>query len=513
MEMKKLIALMSAGVLLLSGCGNATKEKSTVNLLNDGSAKITETPTELTIFFTGAPDANLEELPVWQEIAERTNVSLKTVNSKSISDVVTAFNTLMASGELPDIVVYGDGKASFSKFSMEGAFEPLEELIENHTTYLKAEFEKNDVRNFATASDGHIYYIPGMNPADCVARGWLVRQDWIDKLEIKSPENVDEFYDMLVAFRDKDPNGNGQKDEVPYFSRFGDVSDLAYLWDATLEWGIDENGKVFYGPAQEEYKTAYSNIAKWYAEGLIDKEIYTRGAKSRDKLLGDNVGGATHDWFGSTAQFNDMLKETVPGMNIQAIAPPNGKEYTVREEVLIQGAAISASSNKKEVAIRFLDYLFSEEGSRFMNFGIEDNHYDMKDDKPYFRDWVIHGDKTAINILQEAGSCMAMPFRQDFWYEEQWLNESAKKGVKLYTENDYLQPLFPTLSYTVEENEKLKLIMTQIQTLVKENTQKWVFGSENIDTSYDSYISQMKNMGLDEAVAIQQAAYDRYKKQ
>lgn len=512
-KMKRLIALAGAAALLASGCANTKTGGGEVKTVNDGTAKITAEPTELTIFFTGIQDYYLEEMPVWQEIAKRTNVTLKSVNSKSVSDGVTAFNTLMASGNLPDIVAYGNGKESFSKYGMEGAFVPLNDLIENNTTYLKAEFEKPDVRNFATAADGNIYYIPGMNPPDCVARGWFVRQDWLDKLNMKAPESTEEFHDMLIAFRDKDPNGNGEKDEVPYFSRFGDVSDLAYLWDATIDWGIDENGKVFFGPADEKYKTAYTNIAKWYEEGLIDKEIYTRGAKSRDKLFGDNVGGATHDWFGSTAQFNDMLKDTVPGFNVQAIAPPNGKEYTLREEVLLQGAAISASSDKKEVAIRFLDYLFSEEGSRLMNFGLEGEQYEMKDGKPYFFDSVIHGEKTAINILQEVGACTAMPFRQDFWYEEQWLNDSAKAGVELYRDNGYLQPLFPTLSYTAEENEKFKSIMTQIDTLVKENTQKWVFGSQSIEDTYDKYITQMKNMGIDEAVAIQQAAYDRYKKQ
>lgn len=511
MKMRRIIALAGAVVFLLSGCGNTqTANKDSVKVVNDGSLKITEEPTELTLFYINSTDSYLEELPVWEKVAELTNVKLKTVNSKSISDPVTAFNTLMASGELPDLVAYGEGKENFSKFGMEGAFIPLEDLIENKTTYLKKEFEKTDVRNFTTAADGHIYYIPSMNPPT-VSKGWLIRQDWLDKLSLPSPTSVEEYYNTLVAFRDGDPNGNGKADEVPYFSRFGTVDDLVYLWDATLDWGLDENGKVFYGPAQEEYKTAYTNIAKWYAENLIDKEIYTRGAKSRDKLLGDNVGGSTHDWFGSTAQFNDMLKENVPGMNIQAIAPPNGKEYTRREEVLIQGVAVSAMSDKQEVAIRFLDFLFSEEGSRLMNFGLEGEHYDMKDGKPYFQDWVIHGDKTAINILQEAGSCTSMPYRQDFWYEEQWLNDSAKKGVNLYIENDYLQPLFPILSYTVEEKTRLNEIMIQIQTLVKENTQKWVFGSESIEAGYDSYISQMKNMGLEEAVAIQQAAYDRYK--
>ena len=169
--------------------------------------------------------------------------------------------------------------------------------------------------------------------------------------------------------------GNGQADEVPYFSRFSTPTDLLSLWDAFQDWN-QKDGKVYYGPTTQEFKEAYSNIAKWYGENLIDKEIYTRGGKARDKLLGDNVGGSTHDWFGSTAQFNDILKESVPGMDFRAFAPPNGKEYSVREEVIAQGAAISAQSEKKEVAIRFMDFIYSETGGRFMNFGIEGEHYD-----------------------------------------------------------------------------------------------------------------------------------------
>lgn len=508
MKKRQFLTGMSALAILLTSCQGGGQE--TAQLARDGSGKITTEPTELTLFLTSTyNDKYLEELPVFQEIEKITNVRLKTTNSRSVSDEVTAFNTMIASADLPDMVIYGEGKEAFAKYGMEGAFEKLNDLIENETVNLKKEFENPNVRNFATAPDGNIYYIPGMNPVT-VAAGWFVRQDWLDKLGLEKPTNMEEYYNMLVAFRDGDPNGNGLNDEVPYFSRFNGVDHLVYLWDAPLEWAIDENGKVYYGPASEAYKTAYENISKWYAENLIDKEIYTRGWKSRDKLLGDNVGGSTHDWFGSTAQFNDMLKDSVPGMNLRAIVPPNGKEYTIREEAIINGAAISAKSTKKEVAIKFLDFIFSEEGGRFMNFGVEGQQYDMVDSKPIFRDEVIHGEMTAINILERVGACTRMPYRQDFWYEEQWLNESAKEGARMYIDNNYLQEPFPVLSYTPEEKERLNEIMTQIKTLVSENTQKWVFGSQSIADTYDNYIMRMQNMGLDEATKIQQAAYDRY---
>ena len=503
-------ALLTASAMLLSGCGD---EKT---VLNDGSSAagefaITKEPTELSLFMVRPDSRRQEELAVWKEIAELTNVSLKSVNSTSISDVEQAFNTLLASGNLPDIVAYGDGKEAFSRYGMEGAFARIDELISDDTPNIKKQFERPEVKNYVTASDGHSYYVPSLNPPT-VAAGWFIRQDWLDKLGLSIPTNPEAYYQALKAIRDGDPNGNGQKDEVPYFSRFNTPDDLLGLWKLRNRWDV-RDGKVFFTPAIPEFKEAYASLAKWYAEGLIDKEIYTRGGKSRDKLLGDNVGGSTHDWFGSTAQFNDMLKESVPGINFGPFAPPSGVEFSVREEVIAQGAAIAESSEKKDIAIRFMDFIYSETGGRYMNFGIEGEHYDMQDGKPVYKDWVIHGDKTAINILQESGACSAFPYIQDFWYEEQWLTPIAREGVKLYVEGDYLVELFPTLSYTTEEKEEFNKIMTAINTHVEESCQKWIFGTEEIESTFDTYVSQLNGMGLPRAIEIQQAAYDRYLKQ
>jgi len=509
--MKKLFKTLSlaiAGVILLSGCGGIKNEKNAAENNTRSEYAISDKPVELSLFMVRGDSKYQEDLDVWKEIEKLTNVRLKSVSSKSISDTEQAFNTMMASGNLPDLVMYGNGKEAFSKYGMEGAFASLEELAEENAPNIKAQFDRPVVKAYVTAADGHIYYVPGINPPT-VAAGWFIRQDWLDKLGLPVPTDVAQYYNALKAFRENDPNGNGKKDETPYFSRFNGLSDLLGLWDTSNTWN-QENGKVYYAPVTQKFKTAFTNIAKWYKEDLIDKEIFTRGGKSRDKLLGDNVGGSTHDWFGSTAQFNNMLKETVPGINFVAFAPPNGKEYSVRDEVIAQGGAISAKSNKKVEAIKFMDFIYSEKGSKFMNFGIEGKHYDMVDGKPTFQDWVVNGDKTAINILQESGACSAFPYIQDFWYEEQWLTPIAKKGVKLYLDNNYLVSKFPTLSYTVEEKTKLNEIMTAIETHMNETTQKWVFGTENVEENYDRFVEQIYSMRLKEAEEIQQNAYDRY---
>lgn len=144
-----------------------------------------------------------------------------------------------------------------------------------------------------------------------------------------------------------------------------------------------------------------------------------------------------------------------------------------------------------------------------MNFGIEGEQYDLVDGKPVFKDYVIHGDKTAIQILTEIGAC-SLVYEQDYSYEEQWMNEEAKKGSDMYINNGYLAEKFPPLSYTEEEYSKLNEIMTNVDTFRSERCQQWVFGSMDVASTFDDYLAELDRLGLQEATQIQQAAYDRY---
>lgn len=507
--MKKLTKIISAAMIvtMLASCGNS--ESGSNNVANsDSPYLIAPEMTELTLF--SITDTRIDNTEVWNKIAEMTNIRIKTVSSSSNSDADTAMNTMLMSGEIPDLIFSTDMKKFANEYGPDGAFAPIDELVSEETPNLNKQLERKEISSFITNYDGHAYYMCGVNP-DTVSQGWMIRQDWLDKLGLEAPTNPEEFYNVLKAFKTQDPNGNGKADEIPYLSRFGTVDDLDFIFNATPEWAVDENGKVYYGPTRPEFKTAYENIAKWYAEGLIDEEIYTRGAKARDKLFGENVGGVIHDWFGSTAQFNDILAEDIPGFKMTAFAPPNkgNIEYTRRDVAITQGVAIGANSEKKEYAIKLLDFLFSETGSRLMNFGIEGEQYDLVDGKPVFKDYVIHGDKTAIQILTEIGAC-SLVYEQDYSYEEQWMNEEAKKGSDMYINNGYLAEKFPPLSYTEDEYSRLNEIMTNVDTFRSERCQQWVFGSMDVASTFDDYLAELDRLGIQEATQIQQAAYDRY---
>ena len=156
----------------------------------------------------------------------------------------------------------------------------------------------------ATAADGHIYYIPGtlapIGSGNVPSEAFFIRQDWLDKLGLKVPATVDEYYEVLKAFKTQDPNGNGQADEIPYFDRAGTINDLYQLFAAHADYYINDQGQYVNGRTEDAYKNAVKELAKWYREGLIDPEIFTRGQQAREQLLSSNIGGATHDWISST---------------------------------------------------------------------------------------------------------------------------------------------------------------------------------------------------------------------
>lgn len=543
--MKKLLTLFLTLILLvsISACGGDSGQANTGDPANTGDSAnkgqvqdpkdnpsdakpdeagekpevgmtslASEKPLELSIFYF-LHEPYKEDNAVMKKAAELTNVSLKGYVSQSSSSNKEAFTLMAASGQVADIVCWDNNQ--IRELAQQGAFLALDELMD-HAPHIQAFFEANpEIKAHVTAADGHIYTIPYI-PDGEAAQGWYIRKDWLDKLGLEEPTNAQELHDVLLAFKEKDPNGNGQADEIPYFNRDGSpktvFADFAQLWGAKETWYV-EDGKVKYGPYEPAYKEAYKNLAQWYKEGLIDQEIYTRGKTARDVLLKENKGGMTHDWFASTSLYNSS-PDVVEGFNLSAILPPkdvHGKSYerTVRSKLHWSGWAIAASNPDPVATMKYFDFFFTEEGRRLSNFGVEGETYTMDDGKPVFKEEILSSDDPVLT-LRDFGCQMTIGVQQDFEYEKQLMNKDALDSVQKYVDNNVFGPQFPTLQYTEEENAKMTELMTAIDTLKVETAQKWVLGSEDVESGYNTFKTAMEKFGMDEAIQIQQAAYDRY---
>ncbi|ANG61404.1 sugar ABC transporter permease [Marinobacterium aestuarii] len=511
---KRLLPMLVAGIV--SASLPATAAAATEDY------RISEKPLEMTIHMHFRDKYAWDEnWPVARKAAELTGITLKGVASRVGTNSQEMFNLMMVTGDLPDVVGGDALKDNFFKYGMEGAFLPLNDLIDEHAPHLKQMLADNPaIKKAITAPDGNIYYIPYI-PDGKAARGYFIRQDWLDKLGLQQPQNVDELHAVLTAFRNQDPNGNGKMDEVPYFARqWPELIRLVTLWDARST-GSDayhefyiKDDTVRFGYADPEYRVAMRNLAQWYKEGLIDQEVFTRGARSREFLLGNDLGGMTHDWFASTSGYNESLADKVPGINLVPFAPPASPtgvrmEENGRIEVKPDGWAISHANEHPVETIKYFDFVFTDTGRKLFNFGVEGEHWNLVDGKATYTPEVLGSDKPVNAQMWEIGAQIPVGFHMDYAYERQWTNDIALAGIDLYEKENYIIPQFSGIAMTVEERKVYDKHWPNILTYMLETQQAWILGSRDVDADWDSYMQRINDLGFEKVQAALQSGYNR----
>lgn len=474
---------------------------------------------------------NGELLPVYKLAGDKTNITVTSTANPVAQKSEEEFQ-LQATEKFPADIYGGNNlKGPIFTYALQGAFVPLNDLIEEHAPNVKKFLDENpDIKKALTAPDGNIYMLNYVPDGDA-ARGYFIRTDWLDKLNLKMPETFEELEEVLYAFRDGDPNGNGLKDEIPYFNdKFEEIFRLANLWGARV-YGYDtykervvlnDKNELYHAWTAPEFKEALIGINKWYEDGIIDPEVFTRKPNTARQTLWtkDNTGGMTHEWIASTTSYNkneELLKE-VPDFKVKGMLPvnKNGAAFEEHYRALVKpdGWAISSSCKNPEAAIRYMDWFFSEEGRRAINYGIEGETYNMVDGKPVFTDDVLSQGGVNLYLQTNYGAQLPIGFAQDFAYEEQWTSEEGLTAYQLYTGSDiYTAPYTPVLNLTEEETEIYDKYLTILNTYQDERVTAFITGKEDIATGWDSYVEKCVELGSEELVKIYQEAYKRYQAQ
>ena len=501
-----LLALAAIMVISCAGCNKKVESNANFEVDLNSDVLITKEPVELSYFFRASKDDD-GQYGIYKEAAYMTGVMAKTTVSKSNSDLTQAFNLMLASGEIPDLVFTQD-ELQFMKYGMDGAFVPLNKHFDKMPNFKKFLEENPTVKKNLTAVDGNIYYLP-FCPGGKTAQGWFVREDWMEKLGLKNPTNAEELYDVLTAFKTQDPNGNGKADEIPFFGATTTIADFFPLWDARQSWYL-KDGSIGFGPLDPEYKTALQNIIKWYNEGLLDKEIVTSKSSPRDRVLTENIGGMTCDWFASTSRVNDTIKD-IPGFKFTPFAPPKDIILGQRAANSNYGWGIYSGTKYLDIAVKYLDFWFSEKGSNLINFGKEGVHWNMVDGKPQFTAELLAKDDPVTEI-RNFGCQQGIGYKQNFDYEKQWMNQIAVDGMTMYEEGNWFAELVPPvyMQMSAAEREEYTTLKTNIETYYDECFQKWILGSLDFEKTYDKFVKEIKTLGVDRLLELQNEAYDRY---
>lgn len=532
MVAKKVVALVLASAVCLtafSGCGNSASDNSQSTVSSETAGESESAKEEnnenitVSMFLQDSADQAIStDLPIIQEITKRTGVNFEFVAAPNTEDQFREkFNVTVASGDIPDIMVstYRD---DMMKVAEQGTFAALDDYIDQYAPNLKKILDENpDYIRDIRASDGNIYFMPFIGAVKTF-KVWMLRGDWLDKLGLEVPVTLDNWYNVLKAFKEQDPNGNGEADEIPYTTRNTQAGVLAFMeafgisgFEANEQFFI-EDGQVKYAYTDPRCKEALEFINKLYSEGLIDSEYATNDTNVWLSRLTNEVSGACQDTTARAYSLGTQVRAANADSDAYfvVVAPPkgpDGTQMTTSQMQAIRGfTAISADSPYIKEIVQLFDYFYSEEGSLLMNFGIEGETYTMENGKPTYTENIANDSqgRSILSMLNIYGH-REWAYKQDIGYEDALLDETY-----VNYRNDmeqYIRPTIPALSFTEEEREVINSTYTEIQTYKDEMINKFIMGKEPLD-NFDSFVQTLKNMGIDDVLAVEQAAYDRYVK-
>jgi putative aldouronate transport system substrate-binding protein len=546
---KSVIAMLAAMLILtiaLSGCsGNnnpaAEPSGSSPAVEPSGSSpaesetpadgKIVSSPLTLTYYVAmGTPAPGMKsfnDMAAYQETEKKTGIHID-FQHPAVGQEKNQFNLLMSSGNYPDVIQWGWGDYPGGGVGAmnSGAIIPLNDYIEQYAPNLSKLLADNpELKKVISTDDGRIFAFPFLR-ADPYLRtyfGLAIRQDWLDKLKLQMPTTVEEWHTVLKAFKEKDPNGNGKADEIPLLIKKDTMLGFSNIF--LNAWGISgrfnlQDGKIVYGPIQPEYKEVLQTMRTWYDEGLIDRDYAATDDKQKDaKWTGELLGASELAVGGGIGKYTNAMKGKNPDFKILGAPYPTlakgdkpvlGQRDPIFNSV---GAAITKDNKHIVETVKWLDYKYSEEGSLLFNFGIEGKSYEMIDGYPKYTDEIMKnpdGLAFAAAIGRYAVP-FGGPFVQDKRYQEQNASlPQQQNALSTWMDVDN-ENWLPPLSFTNDESARITAIMTDIYTYRDEMFDKFVMGLEPID-NFDNFVKTIQGMGLQEALDIHQAAYERFLK-
>lgn len=259
-------ALILAASMLMAGCGgdessapesSAPAEVTTDsdgremvgNVYKEGLPIVKEPVTLTTVISTSVyVTGQVSEMEMWKIMEDETNIHIEIQEQIPSTDYTDKVNLMIQGGTVPDIFTNSIGEIT-SKYYNTGLFTLLDDLIEEWSPSYSKILEDPTIKANIMAVDGHIYATPFYEIAPWldVTNELFVNTEWLDAVGMEMPTTLDEFYNVLVAFRDQDPNGNGLQDELPMVLRMKRGDNMLLPFFANFGLPIDQNYAILDG--------------------------------------------------------------------------------------------------------------------------------------------------------------------------------------------------------------------------------------------------------------------------
>lgn len=314
----------------------------------------------------------------FKNITEETGLTLEFVELAA-GTAAEKVPLMLAGGDMPDVfwALLSDAQILQNTTQLV----PLEGMLEDFAPNSLKTYEElgTDWRTIAIAPDDHMYGMLSRYESLYESTGdgiQIINKKWLEAVNKEVPTTLDEYYEVLKAFKEQDPNGNGQADEIPYC--FAEDMWCASITNDIGMWGIgngygDTNsnfhirdGKVSGTVNTPEYREYLEFFHKLYAEGLIDAEGFSQNTEVFSNKIKNNQVGTYYSWTALEYLSSEQEKDWVvlPTIAAKEGVQPVANGEIDRSTINKNGWVITTQCDHPEAALRLWDYLARDAESK-----------------------------------------------------------------------------------------------------------------------------------------------------
>jgi putative aldouronate transport system substrate-binding protein len=557
--MKKIISVitLTAAILSLTSCGGGSTKKeegagieklvsdygfqwkdTNAPILNDKGAS------EISFNIYSSKNASAidyNDMKIMQDLFDSTNVN---VNWENVSESVYLQQKNLIfenSSDRPDALYHaGMSAGEIIRYAKRKTIVPISDYLEYMPNFSKILEERPDIKQqLINVEDGKIYSLPRIEEMGLLQNPNLLflNKAWTQKAidsgavtgltsdDLKDGINLTavQMEDLLKYFKNNDMNGNGDaSDERPmnfvYNNWQGNQCDLYGMFgiNDNLEHRVIIDNKVTYTVLDEKFKDATNFIAKWVADGLIDKVSFEQ---SQDNFLANGKGvetyGAFYWWESETVVSNPenyILCNPLIGPNgDQTICVSNNPEISTGEVVVFSDCP------NIEVLLAYFDRYYIPEISAQINYGPIGIVYEEEKDA----DGMLVQKPLPEGVTSDELRLQNAPFGIIYLSDYAWNNVvhmENRAALRLERLQLSATPFVgktvkpcPNLQFTLDELNTLNNYETNLNDYIRTNLFKWLINGGVSDSEWNTFISDLNGkVHLPEIQKVYQDAYDRF---
>ena len=543
-------ALAASMLVSLASCG----ENKSDNILNTGEIQEVDVadlqfPLAEKATLTGMTQypANTESDPnnrtIFKRLQEKTNVEIewKAIQGDQWGEKITL--AMADINTLTDFIFSaGFSDNDLLRYADQGVIIPLEDYIDAYMPNLKSVFDKfPEYRKMSTDANGHIWALPWIEQLgsektaiQTVSEMSFINKKWLDFLGLKIPTTIDEFEQVLIAFRDHASELQAEfgidGSIIPMSCIVNDGSqDMALLINGFGEgYGDNDQGrhiavtddkKVICTATQEGFKDGIAWLHKLYEEGLIDPEAFTQEWSTYVSKGKSGRYGVCFSWDSANIidDFNGWVPLPALTADVRNITPENGSFTSGYDR---GRCVVTAVAKNPALVCAWLDQMYDPFQSPQNNWGTygEDDDFDIfvlgtnADGKEILQHAPL-GDASPVEVREAESVNGPLAVLDEYYgvyvtcpddaqYRLDWIKD-------YYTPDMNTKYVYPNVFMSQEDTEELSNLQTDITKTINAKRSDWIMNGFT-DADWDEYIKSLDAYGLEDMLAIFQKYLDAY---